>query len=75
MLSRIIGFVAATLALTALGGHPAAAEETQKLTIAFAGKGMSFLLQYIAIGGGFYKQEELSRSRSMSRPAPARQPR
>ena len=59
MLSRVIGFVAATLALAALAGHPAAAEETQKLTIAFAGKGMSFLLQYIAIGGGFYKQEGL----------------
>ena len=42
-----------------MAGHPAAAEETQKLTIAFAGKGMSFLLQYIAIGGGFYKQEGL----------------
>ena len=59
MLSRVIGFVAATLVLAALAGHPAAAEEPQKLTIAFAGKGMSFLLQYIAIGGGFYKQEGL----------------
>ena len=59
MVSRVIRFVAASLALAALAGHPAAAEETQKLTIAFAGKGMSFLLQYIAIGGGFYKQEGL----------------
>ena len=40
-------------------GHAAAAEDLQKVTIAFAGKGMSFLLQYIAIGGGFYKQEGL----------------
>ena len=35
---------------------PASAE---KLTIALAGKGMSFILQYVAIGGGFYKQEGL----------------
>ena len=59
MVSRVIRFVAASLALAALAGHPAGAEETQKLTIAFAGKGMSFLLQYIAIDGGFYKQEGL----------------
>jgi NitT/TauT family transport system substrate-binding protein len=59
MVSRVIGFVAATLALAALAGYPAVAEEPQKLTIAFAGKGMSFLLQYIAIGGGYYKQEGL----------------
>src|ERR1700722_3092662 len=43
----------------ALLGRPAAAEDLQKVTIAFAGKGMSFLLQYIAIGAGFYKQEGL----------------
>lgn len=37
-----------------LSARPAGAE---KLTIALAGKGMSFILQYVAIGGGFYKQE------------------
>ena len=57
MLSRIIG-LAVALALGAIA-RPAAAEDVQKVTIAFAGKGMSFLLQYIAIGGGFYKQEGL----------------
>ncbi len=59
MLSRVIRFVAVALAFAGLAGHPAEAEELQKVTIAFAGKGMSFLLQYIAIGGGFYKQEGL----------------
>jgi len=42
------------------GAGPAAAEAPlQKVTIAFAGKGLSFMIQYIAIGGGFYKQEGL----------------
>ena len=62
MLSRVLDLPPRALALAALGlaaGRPAAAEGLQKLTIAFAGKGMSFLLQYIAIGGGFYKQEGL----------------
>ncbi len=54
MWPRIIMLAAVTLALL---GRPAAADDTHKLTIAFAGKGMSFLLQYIAIGAGFYKQE------------------
>ena len=40
-------------------GRPAAAEGLQKVTIAFAGKGLSFMLQDIAIGGGFYKEEGL----------------
>jgi NitT/TauT family transport system substrate-binding protein len=55
MQSRIIRLAVIVLALVAV--RPAAAEELQRLTIAFAGKGMSFLLQYIAIGGGFYRQE------------------
>jgi NitT/TauT family transport system substrate-binding protein len=59
MRSHIARFAAIALALALLAGRPAAAEDLQKLTIAFAGKGMSFLLQYIAIGGGFYKQEGL----------------
>ena len=54
MRPRIIMLAVVALALL---GRPAAADELQKLTIAFAGKGMSFLLQYIAIGAGFYKQE------------------
>jgi NitT/TauT family transport system substrate-binding protein len=47
------------LAIILLGlafAQPAAAE---KVTIALAGKGMSFILQYVAIGGGFYKEEGL----------------
>jgi NitT/TauT family transport system substrate-binding protein len=48
----------AALALTAAG--PASAEDQlQKVTIAFAGKGMSFIMQYVAIGAGYYKDEGL----------------
>src|SRR5215469_2179073 len=54
---RIVGLAAVALAFGASFARPAAAEDLQKVTIAFAGKGMSFLLQYIAIGGGFYQQE------------------
>jgi len=54
-MSRIIMLLAVAL----LAGRPAAADELQKVTIAFAGKGMSFLLQYIAMGAGFYRQEGL----------------
>ncbi|HTI81378.1 MAG TPA: ABC transporter substrate-binding protein [Acetobacteraceae bacterium] len=54
MRPRIIVLAVVAMALL---GRPVAAEDTHKLTIAFAGKGMSFLLQYIAIGAGFYKQE------------------
>jgi NitT/TauT family transport system substrate-binding protein len=57
MLARIIRLAAIALALAA--ARPAAAEELQTFTIAFAGKGMSFLIQYIAMGAGFYKQEGL----------------
>ena len=57
MPARIIRLAVIALALVAT--RPAAAEELQKVTIAFAGKGMSFMIQYIAIGGGFYKQEGL----------------
>ncbi len=42
---RLRGISLVALALTVLAIHPAAAEDLQKLTIAFAGKGMSFLLQ------------------------------
>ncbi len=57
MLARIIRLAVIALALAA--ARPAGAEELQKFTIAFAGKGMSFLIQYIAMGAGFYKQEGL----------------
>ncbi len=56
---RSIGLAVFALALAMLAGRPAAAEDLQKVTIAIAGKAMTFLLQYIAIGGGFYKQEGL----------------
>ena len=49
----------AAIALALAAARPAAAEELQTFTIAFAGKGMSFLIQYIAMGAGFYKQEGL----------------
>lgn len=52
MRSRVIILAAFVLALAV---RPTAADDLRKVTIAFAGKGMSFLLQYIAIGGGFYK--------------------
>jgi sulfonate transport system substrate-binding protein len=60
MRSRLSMLAAITLALGAIAPRPAAADEPQKLTIAFAGKGMSFLLQYIAIGAGYYQQEGLA---------------
>src|ERR1700759_2564056 len=56
---RLRGISLAALVLAVVAIRPVAAEDLQKVTIAFAGKGMSFLLQYIAMGGGFYKQEGL----------------
>ena len=60
MQRQAIRLATIAVALAGLIARPAAAEDMQKLTIAFAGKGMSFLLQYIAIGGGFYKQEGIA---------------
>ena len=60
MRSRYRRAVLAMLAAAALGlaaTPPRAAEAPQKVTIALAGKGLSFMIQYVAIGGGFYKQE------------------
>ena len=51
-------FVAATYS-PAIARAAAAEQPTQKVTIALAGKGLAFILQYIAIGGGFYKEEGL----------------
>jgi NitT/TauT family transport system substrate-binding protein len=59
MRSRIIRLAAIVLVFILCAAGAAKAEDLQRVTIAFAGKGMSFLLQYIAIGGGFYKQEGL----------------
>ncbi len=59
---RVLRVAAAALTVAACSlaaGHTAAAEGLQKVTIAFAGKGLSFMIQYIAIGGGFYKEEGL----------------
>jgi len=47
------------LALASLGLASAQPAEAEKVTIAFAGKGLSFMIQYIAIGAGFYKEEGL----------------
>src|SRR4051794_25909460 len=58
MQSRIIR-LGLIVALAAVAAQPAAAEDLQKVTIAFAGKGLSFMIQYIAMGGGFYKEEGL----------------
>jgi ABC-type nitrate/sulfonate/bicarbonate transport system substrate-binding protein len=59
---RVRGLAVIALALAGFAlaaGRPLAAEELQKVTIAFAGKGLSFMIQYIAMGGGFYKEEGL----------------
>ncbi|MGA3003002.1 MAG: ABC transporter substrate-binding protein [Acetobacteraceae bacterium] len=57
VLARVMLLMAA-LALAASG--PANAEDQlQKVTIASAGKGMSFIMQYVAIGAGYYKDEGL----------------
>ena len=47
------------LALASLGLASAQPAEAERVTIAFAGKGLSFMIQYIAIGAGFYKEEGL----------------
>ena len=57
VLARVTLLVAAfALAMS----QPAnAADKLQKVTIAFAGKGMSFIVQYVALGAGYYKDEGL----------------
>src|ERR1700722_12965157 len=57
MLARIVRLAASSLALGA--ALPAVAVDQQTFTTAFPGKGMSFLIQYVAMGAGFYKQEGL----------------
>ncbi len=63
MQSLVLRMAAIMLAAACFGvgsGRMAAAEAPlQKVTIAFAGKGLSFMIQYIAIGAGLYKEEGL----------------
>jgi NitT/TauT family transport system substrate-binding protein len=63
MLSRLLRISAIVLVAAGLGSagvRPVWAEAPlQKVTIALAGKGLAFIIQYIAIGGGFYKEEGL----------------
>jgi NitT/TauT family transport system substrate-binding protein len=56
---RLAVTVLALAGASIAGGRSATADELQKVTIAFAGKGLSFMIQYLAIGGGFYKLEGL----------------
>jgi NitT/TauT family transport system substrate-binding protein len=49
---------AVILIAVSCGLVPASAQPPlQKLTIAIAAKGMSFIIQYVAIGAGFYREE------------------
>ena len=61
MLGRTIRTVTMLLFATLMPfvAWPATAAENtpQKLTIAIGGKGMSFIIQYVAMGAGFYKEE------------------
>ena len=60
LISRISAIVLLVACLLTVPNGQAAAEGAlQKVTIAFAGKGMSFIIQYVAIGAGFYKEEGL----------------
>ena len=56
MFTRMTRVIAIVLVAVAVGASPAAAQP-QKLTIAIAGKGLSFIIQYVAIGAGYYKGE------------------
>ena len=56
MFARMLRLIAVMLVAAPLGSSPAAAQP-QKLTIAIAGKGLSFIIQYVAIGAGYYKDE------------------
>lgn len=57
----VLARVALLVAAFALALSPPAnaADKLQKVTIAFAGKGMSFIVQYVALGAGYYKDEGL----------------
>src|SRR5882757_3091408 len=54
--------VTAIMLLTALLAAVTTAradDQLQKVNIVFAGKGMSFIMQYVAIGAGYYRDEGL----------------
>jgi NitT/TauT family transport system substrate-binding protein len=58
MIARMLRLSAIILTAVSCGMGPASAQpQLQKLTIAIAGKGLSFIIQYVAIGAGFYKEE------------------
>jgi NitT/TauT family transport system substrate-binding protein len=58
MVARVTRWMVVMLVAAALGSSPASAQsQPQKLTIALAGKALAFIIQYVAIGGGFYKEE------------------
>jgi NitT/TauT family transport system substrate-binding protein len=58
MLARMPRLFATALLALAVGSSPAAAQpQPQKLTIALAGKALAFIIQYTAIGAGYYKDE------------------
>ena len=58
MITRMMRLAAIILIAVSCGPGPASAQpQLQKLTIAIAGKALSFIIQYVAIGAGFYKEE------------------
>ena len=59
-MGRLTATMLLTAALAIAASRPASADDKlQKVTIAFAGKGMSFIMQYVAMGAGYYKDEGL----------------
>lgn len=57
VLARVVLLMAALV--LAVSGPASAEDKLQKVTIASAGKAMSFIMQYVAIGAGYYKDEGL----------------
>jgi NitT/TauT family transport system substrate-binding protein len=58
MLARMTRMVAIVLVALVVGaGSGAAQPPPQKLTIALAGKALAFIMQYVAIGAGYYRDE------------------
>jgi NitT/TauT family transport system substrate-binding protein len=58
MFARMTRLVALVSVAVAIAASPATAQPPpQKLTIALAGKALGFIIQYVAIGGGLYKEE------------------
>jgi NitT/TauT family transport system substrate-binding protein len=60
MFARMTRLVAIVLITAAVGASPTVAQSPpppQKLTIALSGKALAFIIQYVAIGAGYYKEE------------------